>query len=803
MTAKTQFRLGKSGLQASAVVALSALVGCIGGGEGLSNADVVHPLMIDNEATIAARRVSYGKPILNTVIELKKTLKAAPNGIALGSQMVFNEAQTPKTFAMRPQSKSNGALYSDSLTYTSTDSSIVSANGGVLQATGKLGNAYITASNASGQPVERFMFLTAAPKQRVLTINSITQPELNDAFVGVTAAGQPQCNRGGTSCSYPYGTIKPYFSTSGDGIFFSDPTVTDLLADDTSGFERVIIFKNDATALKFRRMVSDSDFPDAQTKYDAVYFSDYKLLMKARPLGGYRGSPTNSFAANRNIPGGASGVSVGGLVSQKDFDNYYDYGNQLVTSRIPNSRDLNSLSISLPGQLKPKALSAVRYADGSSLGASAFRTMGLSAKKPVSYEYEYEYVTPAGAQIRTQEDSDDDDGSVTEYIPRCSFDVEGITPTFTGLGGELQLNFDGAFKWTDSGVDFNLEVNPLGFMGYTELDLEGEGKVKWECKMFLVKIPFEEVTLPVLGQVDLSVPVYASIRGEIAQNSGGPGAKVAGPFLAVGSQTDANKQGRIAVGLKDGSFYGPGFGAGNNYDLGLYFNLIPQLMRGTPAGAVVEKSSFVGPSFELEAEGEVEWRGRKLFDFTITALDAALGIRTVSTDTVDASGAKADSRQRSNNISFLATVDAQVSIKVFWFTKSIELFSVEVPPVDLFTSPLPDQLGVDLLPSLQTKDAFNGFGDSSLSIGQITDGPISSTLKNWDRLGRNILRLWLESDDGRRISDVVAGPGGGDVRNVTFQKITKTTGKYRIMADYRRDETSSTIPLSTMMDFGY
>jgi hypothetical protein len=789
----TDKSFGKRALQFGAWLALSALVSCIGG-DGLPNADVIHPLMIDNEATIAARRASYGKPGVNSAIELKRPLKAAPNGIELSAQMVFNETATPKSFAMRPQSRAGGGLYSDALTYTSSDSSIVAASGGVLQATGKLGNAYITASNSSGQPVEKFMFLTATPKKRVLTISNVSNPDLAQALIGVSSAGSAECPKLGNVCAFKGPQVRPYITVDQTGALKSDPAVADQLADANVGGARLLLVNSIDAAFKLKEMLT------AEPAYDAVYLPDFKLMFAAKPLR-YIGSVANTIDSPA-IAVRSYGVEIGLLIGQKDFDQYYDYGNQLKTISVPNSRDLNKLAINLPGQLQPQALSAVIYADGSRVSAAAFRTQGVSSRQPVRYEYEYKYVAPSGGQSRgfgTQEDDDDGGGSVTDYLPRCSFSTSNFTPTFTGLGGELQLNFDGDFKWTDSGVDFDLEMKPLGFIGYTELDLNGVGSVKWECHMLLLTIPFDEVTLPLLGQVDLSVPVKASIRGEISQDNGGAGAKVAGPFLAVGSQNDVNKQGRVAVGLNNGSFYGPGIGAGNNWDLGLAVNLIPQLMRGTPPGAVVNKSSFIGPDFSLVLEGEIEWDGEKLFDFTISALDAAVGIRLVSTDTVDASGAKADSRERSINISFLATIDASVSFKVLWFTESIDLFSVDVPPIDLIKNPLSDQLGVDLLPSLQTKDAFNGFGDSSLAIGQITDGPISATLKNWNKLGRAILRVWLETSDGKRISNTVENPNG----DVTFQKTTLTTGRYRIMADYRRDETPGTIPLSTMMDFGY
>ncbi len=762
-------------------------------------------MWLDSPAKVAERQTNYARPTVREGVTLTragavKAVQAAAD-IDLSNQMVVNVGAQAASFRMQPMRRAPLAAVADTLQYESSDANIVAVSGQAgaqtLQATGKLGNAYITVRDQTGAAVEKFSFLTAAPRQRVLVLGPQSNGDIANAVVGLAAGASAAYNNSGF---WTFQDTQLLSGSDAQGQPVAKVGVGSLISRDNNqtGYSALLLMNSSDQAAALQNLIQSSDKPS----YDAVYLPSLNLMFAA--------TPANRLAQGSSLvpaPGvtarGTVAVELGRMLGQGDFGKYFDYGGRLTSLPVAGSRDPQQMDVNMPGQLVPsgKSFRSVRLANGKTLDFASYLAGGALGSPAKGFVADYAYV-PKGSSLSAL--SDDDKKGVS-----CVFDVQvSVLPTYTALGGSIHLNLGGEISWNDNGPDFQLESQPQASLGYAQLEVDGEpASFGVRCSLTLVKIPLNAVGLPLLGRVDVNVPINAVFEISLALDPGAMGvsgvggasvAKYTGPNVNVGSGADPTKPGKILAGYSNGTFLNPS--DSGNSDVGTSHNVVPRAVEGTNGGKN-QITVFLGVSAGLQLELVIKVLSVEVASVTADIVEIPFGLQYVSSETVDAVARTVTSTQRSLALHFAPVVAPTLSINVPWISVSLQLFDftlvdVNLPLASWNTTQTQPLAAAATTISLPTGWFYGGGGGA----GQILDTPDTVTITNWFVPGYDsgLAPLRLSFKNGQ-VSDSIRMPRDGSA--LVFNKKGIASGQYTLQQQL--GPNGNWFATAAVLDFGY
>jgi hypothetical protein len=290
--------------------------------------------------------------------------------------------------------------------------------------------------------------------------------------------------------------------------------------------------------------------------------------------------------------------------------------------------------------------------------------------------------------------------------------------------------------------------------------------------MEVAKFPLAELSLPVLGGVGIFEPIKLVLEGKLTQTAGGAGAKAQGPYIAIGAKQDISLPGNIGFGIDNNGYYGFN---GDDLNIDMKTNLFPELVRGTPADVAVNRELFLGVRDGIEISGAVKFWKFNVTSFDAEVIDISLGPKFSSSDLVQADGLNVNSSNRKLSLSVIPEVHPTISVSLAWMSKSLQIFDVDIQPLDIYTYNFPDKVK-QLPPAVQVQDFY--YPAIFKPVGKMTDSGAAAVLSDWSN-PEDVTSIWLQSPDGIRISTIETPlPNRAPI---TFQKITKSTGVYRVV----------------------
>lgn len=595
-------------------------------------------------------------------------LHAKPNGLA---QVAFHEnaagtlsTEVPSRFEV-----------SDTSVVASVQADPSHPNGVSLTLTGKKGNSYITALNARGDALSKFMVLAAVPNANVLVVSD---PDIHPVLCGVVNSPDygPVCDLNNASP----------FDQGNNGAAFD---INNFVKTDTRT-QKFLLFDR-ASYAKLKQLNGDT-FGTNLFQQRAIYFEAIDTLVVLND-GGVKA--TDMAAVNFDITGRAvpaqwmTALNLRHVATQEEFNDYIDYGNQLSASPLRHADQTDTVVHEVPPDSPLSGtLVGVQLSDGSELPASAsnLQQVMLGASAPVkAHIYQ---MRRSGALTG--------DSPVKCYLTgrfglvEPKFSLKSFkTKVTTGVGGN--------FSWNRGKPDLGVKLQPLIDMG-GQVEAQMSGGVGVACSVELVDLHLAEFGVPILGHVGVVMPLEAKAEFSIDGSVNGKAVMVT-PHFTLSNAQQADQAGEV------GFSYSPSGG------LQKVFNMKASLARrglGFADGTALEGNAIqtfgagykMGVAAGLVLRAEVKtW----LFSLKVDAnvVEALLGVQVESNYTINRAAKTYTKGQAKTEggIGLFFSAHPSISVHSKFFNMSFNLFDLGETPLYFTTFPFEAEAEAALEPS--------------------------------------------------------------------------------------------------------
>ncbi|MDT7517941.1 hypothetical protein RAE19_04175 [Rhodoferax sp. TBRC 17660] len=670
-------------LIASVLVALLAACGDRGKGAPPAEKKVV----IGNAAQIKAKRLSThhrAKPLPFGVTHKrfkdgKLLADDAPHPYIPLSGIVHIDPRKSKSLQIAYHEDKLGTLSQEMpASFHISDISIVDevkvrpgTNQPLVSLTGKKGNSYITALDARGDAISKFMVLSAEPQEDVLVVDD---PDIRPMLCLSRSE-----SRFGTVCDY---TTSTSFDWGESGNSFS---IDNFLKNASTG-KKYLMFDTGSIEKLRKLNNSSSDF-----KKKAIYFENLDVLVvmedgtstveRMAVIGRNPLDPAEKDPANDSLF--LNALVVGYLATQEEFNTYIDFGGKLTSSPLRDPEEISELVHEIPPDASVKAhLVGMVFSDGSEYTSSknmAAEQVGYG-RYSVNY-YKYELRQSNGERLGVD-------------APECRF-KGAIAPGTINLRSfktQVSTGFGGSFSWNSGKPDIELAIKPfVNVGGQIELDVGAEAVLG--CGIVLKEFTGFEVGVPLLGSLQVVIPLEA--RAEFGVSTAGTYPLV-GPRFSMGSKSDIEKPGTVGVKYSSSGGLKTEFDAQSKTSR----NHLGFAEGASAGGKPFEGSYAFGVGVGLVMRGEVGfWIAKARID--VELMDALLGVKQSSEYSVDEKNKtfKKYKWDSEGGIGFFTTFKPTISLNTKWVSVSIPVFDLGSPKVFFVEFPLEEEETKDLEPA--------------------------------------------------------------------------------------------------------
>lgn len=659
----------KRALQWAAWMGLAlVLVACGNGGKGIPPEE--KRVVIGTAAHIKAKRESthrLGKPLPFGVTHKrfkdgKLLADDAPHPYILSSGSLLVDPRKNALIQVAYHEDDKGTL-SEAVPsrFIISDPSIVSAvgmhpstNAALLTLTGKKGNSFITALDARGDAISKFMVLAAEPQKDVLVI---TDPSIHPILcAGITVRDYAQSCNADASTNFDLGSIGYKFNMDDflNGTFV----------------QKRILFDN-ASLEKLKALVGTASENFGKK---AIYFENIDtLFVMNEGVTKVERQPLLSEFDRSKSPSDPSiqwynGLDIHHVATQQEFNTYIDFGGRLTSSPLRDFGVTDILSHEIPPDKPAKAvLVGAVFDDGSRVSASAStiqNVVGASRSPIKSYVYK---MRPVG-----------NESNLTSEGMECRATVTAgnlVNFTITSLKSVAKLTIGGDFGWNDGHPNLEADLNPqIKSGGQVKFALDGSVKMSCEIEFYTMKTA--EWGVPLFATVQLGIPIAFAVDINV---SGAGDIVLALPGYDLGSPTDTSAPGKI--GLK----YNSNGGFKSDFQMQ---STVAKDHLGIAEGTKLRNSSKgevgmgfeVGPTASLELEAYVNvWLLRTTVRASIGEI--LVGFKADGAYEMDTTR-KVSKMSPKGDAGFGAfmSFSPTITVKTSFFTWNFNLYDYEVNP---------------------------------------------------------------------------------------------------------------------------
>lgn len=603
--------------------------------------------------TLSYRQSRNGQPIASD----------APSPYIASAGMVLAHAQAKGTVQVAYHEDRAGRVARDvPHRFEVSDTSIVAAaehdpehpNAVLLTLTGRRGNAYVTALDAAGNAMSKFMVLSATPRDDVAVIDD---PDIRPVLCPIILVdAHNACDLNASTDFIEGGMTGPKFSA-------------DAFLDGLGPFTAAVVF--DAASLERLRPYM------ASGKKNAIYFETLDVLMVMDPSYQQQTALVTLARDGRTVaPATYMAYWIDHMATQKEFNTYLNYGGQLASSPLtaPGVTDHLQFEIT-PDKPAQAVLTAIELTDGTRLSASAGTLSALTQQHGAAIRnqvYELRQQGPAGMV-----------GTGLE----CRTVVTAgrlLNHAFTTFKSVASAELGGSFLWSDGHPTMSVDLNPMVDVG-GQLKLGLDGSVALECEVPIYERTLAEWGVPILGNVKVVAPL--SFKVEL-------GVEGAGDLVLVLPRYNVSDPSNLSAPGKAGLRYAAGSGFKSD------FNMKATLAKdelGIAEGTKLKDAvaGSVGLSYKAGFGVDLTLRASVktwLFkaDVDATVVDALAGVGLFGEYRIDT--AKQTSQRVASDgqagLGIFANFRPTVTLKTRWFNLSLNLFSVgDIPPLWLYRFP--------------------------------------------------------------------------------------------------------------------
>ena len=390
-----------------------------------------------------------------------------------------------------------------------SDPSIVSdvgthqnSNAALLTLTGRKGNSYITALNARGDAISKFMVLAAEARDDVLVVND---PDIHPILC--SSKVEPRFN---LVCDYNTATN---FDQGHSGPEFS---IDAYLKNGTSA-KKFVLF-DDVSMEKLKSLnISRSTIFNKK----AIYFENIDTLFvmdegstkvdRMAILGQNPTDPSDREPSNPSLWFNA--LAIDHVAAQDEFNSYIDFGGTLSASLLRYPDQVDQLTHEVrPGTAGEAQLTGIQLSDGSEHSASEASLPYLRATVPLpikSHIYEF----------RKRSSLTEDDKERFKCYIAAEF---GYGPKFSlnSFKSIATVSLDGDFNWKDGGADFDVKLKPAVDVG-GQIAMQITAGVGLQCTFKLIEVRLAEFGIPIFGNAQILIPIEGKTRFGIDRTARG------------------------------------------------------------------------------------------------------------------------------------------------------------------------------------------------------------------------------------------------------------------------------------------
>ncbi len=603
--------------------------------------------------TLSLRQSKNGQPIASD----------APNPYIESAGMVLAHAQSNGTLQVAYHEDRAGRIARDvPHRFEVSDPSVVAAavhdpehpNAVRLTLTGRRGNAYITALDAAGNAMSKFMVLSASARDDVAVIDD---PEIRPVLCPIVFVDSHRaCDLNASTDFIEGGTTGPKFSA-------------DAFLEGLGPLSAAVVF-DEASLERLRPYM-------ASGKKNAIYFEALDVLMVMDPSYQQQTDRVTLARDGKTVaPAQYMAYWIDHMATQKEFNTYLDYGGQLSSSPLtaPGVTDHMQFEIT-PDKPAQAVLTGIELTDGTRLSASASTLTALTQQHGAAIRnqvYELRQQGPAGMV-----------GTGLE----CRTVVTAgrlLNHAFTTFKSVASAELGGSFLWSDGHPTMSVDINPMADVG-GQLKFGLDGSVALQCEVPLYERKLTEWGVPILGTVAVVVPL--SFKVELGVEGSGDVVLVL-PRYTVSDPSNLSAPGKAGLRYASGS----GFKSDFNMKATLAKDELAiaegTKLKDSVAGSVgLSYKAGLGADLTLRAAVKT-WLFKAEVDATV--VDALVGVGMFGEYRIDT--AKQTSQRVASKgdagIGIFGNFRPSIQVKTRWFNLSFNLFSVgDIPPLWLHLFP--------------------------------------------------------------------------------------------------------------------
>lgn len=562
-----------------------------------------------------------------------------------------------------------------------SDTSIVSdvvidpahPNAALVTLSGKKGNSYITALDARGDAISKFMILSAEPAKDVLVVSD---PDIHPMLCkGLGFSEQSLACYTATGTDFDLGHVGDQFNM--DHYLKNGTTDKKFLAFDDASTKKLIAL-NDGNSDNFDKR--------------AIYFEHIDTLVVmndgSSKLADMRvvGSSAEGELPSRNA------LSIKYIATQEEFNKYIDYGDKLSSSPLRDFNQQDVLShVITPDQPAEAILVGVVLADNTELSVSAdsLQRLESSSRYPVTthiyrLRQKGDVELSSGLECRASVTA----GKLLKFGLKSLKSVATVT-----LGG----NFDWSGGRPHVGVDLNPQVNVGGMLNFG-LD----GRVAMTCGVELLEIKLAEWGIPVFGNVHVAMPL--ELKVELGVNGSGD-LVLALPAYDLGSPDGTSRPGKVGIQYTpDGGF---------KTDFAMKSTLAKDRM-GVAEGTKLKDKAVgeIGMDHEAGVAAGLNFRAKVKSWIFNAEVDASVAEILVGASTegsykidTDQQVSKRVSSEGESGIGAFFSVSPTIQIKTTFFSLSFNLFEFKVKPLWFYRLPVSEEKE-EIFEPIENEDSF-------------------------------------------------------------------------------------------------
>ncbi|MDZ7920028.1 hypothetical protein [Rhodoferax sp.] len=535
-------------LQSAAWTGLACiLVACGNGGKGVPPEE--KRVVIGTAAHIKAKRESthrLGKPLPFGVTHQrfkdgKLLADDAPHPYILSSGSLLVDPRKNALIQVAYHEDAKGTL-SEAVpsSFMISDPSIVSAvvthpstNAAMVTLTGKKGNSFITALDARGDAISKFMVLSAEPQEDVLVVSD---PDIHPMLCkGLAMGDNPLSCYTATATTFDRGYV-------GDQFFMDDYLKSGRAS-------RKFILFDDASLAKLKALnTNGSDSFDKR----AIYFEKIDTLFVMNDgiskISSMRvnGNSSEGVLPNRNA------LEIHHVATQEEFNTYIDFGGKLSSSPIRDFEQGDKLVHEItPGSNSKLELVGVQYSDGSEQAVSLDTVTYLTnaVHQPVK---KHIYALKSALEGRQGLGSGVQCHVAAEFGLNPKISLNSFKSTATvGIGGD--------FKWNGGKAEFGVHLKPAVEVG-GQIAIQMSQGLAFECSFEIKEFPVTEIGIPLFGNAKIIIPIEAKTRIAVGSTAKGDAILVT-PKFTLGKAGDYFEPGET------GFTYSPNTGINSQYSM--------------------------------------------------------------------------------------------------------------------------------------------------------------------------------------------------------------------------------------------